>query len=432
MSIKYDMDKILKDLKKQVLEEKKKQREEKENNPIESPEDAPETKQVAPATSKTSEDFHGGDEATGEIEDSPNSINDGKNSKKKNKTEKTKGNGENNIEKTNNNEINEEKYQEDEIKEGKTNNNFMERGEGGYDENKHKSSPQDLEKIVEKLFEEKKQSQQDFKTKNRQEYLKKYILEVIKKIAAQHAGCDKQDGSESYDKKQMLEHIMRYQTYKILNDKYDLKDARYVQFFIDTSGVYGSGSNRVMQEVMPEIIGILEKQGYECYIAACGNGFGTVDLVDNEYYGTRKTLEEYRAGKVNKIACPTPETAAKMANNAEFSIILADFDGLTSICKMANLCQKDKIPYFLCTEDRYPWEDPTLHDWVDPDEDYNYNLELVYDVSIEGNPNIQQYEQNLYDFYNNDQEYYEYEDDEYEDDEYEDDEYEDNNYEYDD
>ena len=114
-------------------------------------------------------------------------------------------------------------------------------------------------------------------------------------------------------------------------------------------------------------------------------------MVEDEYYKTRKALEDYKTGKVSKIACPTPQTAAKMANEAEFSIILADFDGLSSICEMASLCKKDKIPYFLCTEDRYPWENPTLHDWVNP-ELCDYNPELVYDVSMDGNPTLEQYE----------------------------------------
>ena len=64
---------------------------------------------------------------------------------------------------------------------------------------------------------------------------------------------------------------------------------------------------------MPQVISMLEKQGYECYIAACGNGFYQRDMVEDEYYGTRKTLEGYKTGKVSKIACPTPQTAARMA-----------------------------------------------------------------------------------------------------------------------
>ena len=441
MAFQYDINKIFAELEQQV-QIKKKQLEEtdenKENNPIESPEDAPETQEVAPATSKATEDTHGGDEASKEIEKSPNSVDDGKNPDKENKSEKTKNTGKQGQGEGHGNEEKEKSDKDDVIegeKVGSKNKSDVENADvkkqksdiekqGDYfittdgknpSKNKPKTTPEDLQKAIEELFEKNKKKQEEFRTKNREEYLKKYILEIIKKISAQHAGIDKQDGSETYDKKQMLQHMLKYQNYKLLGDKYDLKDARYVQFFIDTSGVYGCGSNKIMHELMPEVIGILEKQGYECYIAACGNGFYQRDMAEDEYYGTRKTLEGYNTGKVNKIACPTPQTAAKMANEAEFSIILADFDGLSSICEMANLCQKDKVPYFLCTEDRYPWEDPTLHDWVNPDLcDYNY--EFVYDVSMDGNPTLEQYEEMQYDdYYEQDEEYeqsdsYEYDD----------------------
>ena len=368
MALQYDINKIFAELEQQARKKSKKHEKvdpTKENDPIESPEDAEQTQEVASATSKTTEDIHGGDEASKEIKDSPNSVDGGENPDKENKSNRTKNTG----------------------------------------ENKPKTTPEDLQQAVEKLFEEKKKKQDDFKSQNRQEYLKKYILEIIKKIAAQHAGIDKQDGSETYDKKQMLGHMVKQQNYRLLGDKYDLRDARYVQFFIDTSGVYGCGSNKILHELMPEVISMLERQGYECYIAACGNGFYQRDMVEDEYYGTRKTLKGYKTGKVSKIACPTPQTAAKMANEAEFSVILADFDGLSSICEMANLCQKDKIPYFLCTEDRYPWEDPTLHDWVNP-ELCDYNPEFVYDVSMDGNPTLEQFEDRQY--------YDDYEQDDYE------------------
>ena len=441
MAFQYDINKIFAELEQQV-QIKKKQLEEtdenKENNPIESPEDAPETQEVAPATSKATEDTHGGDEASKEIEKSPNSVDDGKNPDKENKSEKTKNTGKQGQGEGHGNEEKEKSDKDDVIegeKVGSKNKSDVENADvkkqksdiekqGDYfittdgknpSKNKPKTTPEDLQKAIEELFEKNKKKQEEFRTKNREEYLKKNILEIIKKISAQHAGIDKQDGSETYDKKQMLQHMLKHQNYKLLGDKYDLKDARYVQFFIDTSGVYGCGSNKIMHELMPEVIGILEKQGYECYIAACGNGFYQRDMAEDEYYGTRKTLEGYNTGKVNKIACPTPQTAAKMANEAEFSIILADFDGLSSICEMANLCQKDKVPYFLCTEDRYPWEDPTLHDWVNPDLcDYNY--EFVYDVSMDGNPTLEQYEEMQYDdYYEQDEEYeqsdsYEYDD----------------------
>lgn len=410
MALQYDINKIFAELEQQARKKSKEHEKvdpTKENDPIESPEDAPQTQEVAPATSKTTEDTHGGDEASKEIIDSPNSVDDGENPDKENKSKKTKNTGESG--KGNG-------QGEEEKKKFESSKNTGSKGDGSGNGDKQTSSEEkkksdnkktssngsyskkdkeDLQQAVEKLFEEKKKKQDDFKSQNRQEYLKKYIFEIIKKIAAQHAGIDKQDGSESYDKKQMLGHMLKHQNYRLLSDKYDLRDARYVQFFIDTSGVYGCGSNKILHELMPEVISMLERQGYECYIAACGNGFYQRDMVEDEYYGTRKKLESYKTGKVNKIACPTPQTAAKMANEAEFSVILADFDGLSSICEMANLCQKDKIPYFLCTEDRYPWDNPTLHDWVDQ-ELCDYNPELVYDVSMDGNPTVKQYENRQY------------------------------------
>ena len=412
MTLQYNIYRIFAELEQQAKKKKKQQEiqeNDKENNPIESPEDAPQTQEVAPATSKTSEDTHGGDEASKEIKNSPNSVDGGENPDKKNKSKKTKDTGDKGEGSgTGEKQESEEKKQDSEKEESDY---FITTDGKNPSKSKPKTTPEDLQKAVETLFKEKRKKQEEFKTQHRQEYLKKYILEVIKKIAAQHAGIDKQDCSETFDKKQMLQHIVKKQNYKLLGDKYDLRDARYVQFFIDTSGVYGCGSNKIMHELMPQVISLLEKQGYECYIAACGNGFYQRDMVEDEYYGTRKTLEAYKTGKVSKIACPTPQTAARMANEAEFSVILADFDGLSSICEMANLCQRDKVPYFLCTEDRYPWEDPTLHDWVDENL-CSYNPELVYDVSMDGNPTLEQYEDRQY--------YDDYYDDEYEqDDDYE-------------
>ena len=93
---------------------------------------------------------------------------------------------------------------------------------------------------------------------------------------------------------------------------------------------------------------------------------------------------------------------------------------------MAKLCQKDKIPYLLSTDDRYPWEEPTYQDWVDPDM-CDYNKKYVYDVSINGNPTLEKYQHDI-----EENEYMQYED-EYEE-EYENnvDEYDYEEYEYDD
>ena len=220
MAFQYDINKIFAELEQQARIKSKKHEKvdlTKENDPIESPEDIPQTQEVAPATSKTSEDTHGGDEATKEIKDSPNSADDGENPDKENKSKKTKNTGEDGKGDGSGTEdkqtSSEEKKESDDkkSKEEQDEDYFITTDGKNPSKNEPKTSPKDLQQIVEKLFEEKKKKEDDFKSQNKQAYLKKYIFEIIKKIAAQHAGIDKQDGSETYDKKQMLRHMLKYQ-----------------------------------------------------------------------------------------------------------------------------------------------------------------------------------------------------------------------------
>ena len=441
MKFVYDIDKIYKNLidkynkkmdEKSIDEDIEKEQEEI----VKSPEDAPETQEVAESTSMESEDVHGGNESAKEIKDSPNpaensdseseknidkEINKEKDSKeddkklkdtKKHNTldelrkKKRKKKNEKRRKLKRKKKIEKEKlyYAEKELESKEPDNEDEEKDYNG--ERSNNSSFQsslkfdpnkNYDEIVKKIFDDNDEKLMSLKRENIGEYLKQKVIQIIKDISLKHAGIDKNDGVETFDKKEMMTHIFKYQNYKLLNDKYDLKDARYVQFFIDTSGVYNNSSNRLLNTLIPEVIKILEMQGYECNLAACGNGFYCKDMVEDEYYGTRKTLENYKAGHVSKIACPTAETAAKMANEAEFSIVLADFDGLSSISYMASLCQGDKVPYFLSTEDRYPWEKPSLHNWVDP---YmcEYDMKKVYDVSANGNPSLEDYDVDYYDY----------------------------------
>ena len=435
MKFVYDIDKIYKNLidkynkkmdEKSIDEDIKKEQEEI----VESPEDAPKTQEVAEPTSMESEDVHGGNESAKEIKNSPNPA------------ENSDSESEKNIDK----EINEEKDSKEEdkkLKDTKKHNTLeelrkkkrkkknekrrklkrkkkIEKEKLYYAEKELENKEADIkpnlkfgynknyDQIVQKMFDDNDEKLMILKREDIGEYLKQKVIQIIKEISLKYSGIDKNDGVETYDKKEMISHMLKYQNYKLLNDKYDLKDARYVQFFIDTSGVYNNSSNRLLNTLIPEVIQLLEMQGYECNLAACGNGFYEKDMVDDIYYGTRKTLEDYRAGHVSKIACPTAETAAKMANEAEFSIVLADFDGLSSISYMASLCNEDKVPYFLSTEDRYPWEKPSLHNWVDP---YmcEYDMKKVYDVSANGNPSLEDYDADYYDY-----------DDDYDDDDYDD------------
>ena len=456
MKFVYDIDKIYKNLidkynkkmeQKSIDEEIEKDIEKEQEEIVESPENAPETQEVADPTSMESEDVHGGNESAKEIKDSPNpaensdseseknidkQINEEKDSKEDDKKlkdtkrhntldelrkKKRKKKNEKRRKLKRKKKIEKEKiyYAEKELEIKESDNEENEKDYNGEKSNNSsfqsslKFDPnKNYDEIVKKIFDDNDEKLMNLKRENIGEYLKQKVIQIIKDISLKHAGIDKNDGVETFDKKEMMTHIFKYQNYKLLNDKYDLKDARYVQFFIDTSGVYNNSSNRLLNTLIPEVIKILEMQGYECNLAACGNGFYGKDMVEDEYYGTRKTLESYKAGHVSKIACPTAETAAKMANEAEFSIVLADFDGLSSICYMANLCQKDKVPYFLSTEDRYPWDDPTMHDWVDPDL-CEYDMKKVYDVSANGNPSLEDYDADYYDY-----------DDDYDDDEYDD------------
>ena len=441
MKFVYDIDRIYKNLidkynkkmdEKSIDEDIEKEQEEI----VKSPEDAPETQEVAESTSMESEDVHGGNESAKEIKNSPNpaensdseseknidkEINEEKDSKEDDKKlkdtkkyntldelrkKKRKKKNEKRRKLKRKKKIEKEKlyYAEKELESKEPDNEDEEKDYNG--ERSNNSSFQsslkfdpnkNYDEIVKKIFDDNDEKLMSLKRENIGEYLKQKVIQIIKDISLKHAGIDKNDGVETFDKKEMMTHIFKYQNYKLLNDKYDLKDARYVQFFIDTSGVYNNSSNRLLNTLIPEVIKILEMQGYECNLAACGNGFYCKDMVEDEYYGTRKTLENYKAGHVSKIACPTAETAAKMANEAEFSIVLADFDGLSSISYMASLCQGDKVPYFLSTEDRYPWEKPSLHNWVDP---YmcEYDMKKVYDVSANGNPSLEDYDVDYYDY----------------------------------
>ncbi|MEG1009811.1 MAG: hypothetical protein RSC92_04335 [Clostridia bacterium] len=214
----------------------------------------------------------------------------------------------------------------------------------------------------------------NFLEKPSRERLSKEMLCIIKKIAKEHSGTQKIAGDKSYDINAITKHILTKELYKIKNDKYSKKDSKQVQFFIDTSG-----SNNIAFAGLIDVIKLLNEQGFVCSVADCGNGFMNKDM-DDDMFGAKEKMKLFTGAKPSKIVRPSSKTAAKMAENSEFSIVLADFDGLSSICEMASMCTKDKVPYFISTEDRYTWDDPTEHDWVDPNCCY-YPMDRIYDIS---------------------------------------------------
>lgn len=248
---------------------------------------------------------------------------------------------------------------------------------------KHRSN---APKSVKEMFDGIKRIPEDPEKK-----LDTYINNLILELALKSKGKSKEKGSGKYDVDAIAKHFLTGEDYKILSDKTTKKPAKKVTFFLDTSGVEGAGILVAIQSIR-NVIPKLVSQGFECEVADCGNGFSGEDKMDDEY-NAREKMESIQSAKLAEVVRPCPSTAARLANQSEFSIVVADFDGLSSISQMASMCRSDKVPYFLCTEERYSWEDPTMHSWVD-EEWCTYPEDRVYDL----NDYIQEiYEKNQYD-----------------------------------
>ena len=201
----------------------------------------------------------------------------------------------------------------------------------------------------------------------------KRIVAIIDKISRKHIGMDICQGYEKFDSKKIAKLIVSKRVQEINRAKY-AKKAKHIEFFIDTSMSIDEYKNAIA-----EAIRILERNGFICYIRGCGNGFSDKDR-DNDKYNVRHTLESIGAGIIPAICRPTEKTASELANKAEFSVIISDFDGLSSIVRMSKMCNKDKIPYFLSTENRYSWKNPTAHAWVEK-ENSTYEVNKVFDIA---------------------------------------------------
>lgn len=206
-----------------------------------------------------------------------------------------------------------------------------------------------------------------------EEDLIKRITAIVDKLSKKHIGMDICQGYDKFDIKKMSKLIVSKRVHEISRAKY-AKKAKHIEFFIDTSMSMDEYKNAIA-----EAIRLLERDGFICYIRGCGNGFSDKDR-ENDEYNVRHTLESIGAGIIPNICRPTEETASKLANKAEFSVIISDFDGLSSIVRMSKMCNKDKIPYFLSTENRYSWRNPTAHAWVEK-ENSTYEVSRVFDIA---------------------------------------------------
>ncbi|KIE44700.1 hypothetical protein U732_93 [Clostridium argentinense CDC 2741] len=326
--IKVNIDNIFSNLFSNLSQEENEQKE-KEN-----------ISEVKEAVTFTSEEVHGGNEATKDILNSQSNAEDGE-KEKNSKNSGSKG-----------------------TQNSKKNKNKFNKNEKSKLENILKSN-------IKKYGSEEIYSFEEMALK---------VTSIIRKCLKEKKCSGKEQGYDFYDIKQISKDLIKRRKYKIPYDKYEYEETKQAMFFLDTSGS--------LQSIYPSIIASIElliKQGYEISVAGCGNGFWEEDA-DDDCYGVRSTLAKIPGTKIAKIARPTYKTAARMANEADISFVVADFDGLSSIKKMALCCSKSNVPYFLCTEDRYSWSYPTDHDWVN----YEYSIypreDRVYDVSWEGNP----------------------------------------------
>ena len=203
--------------------------------------------------------------------------------------------------------------------------------------------------------------------------LVKRITAIIEKIAKENVGLSLCQGYDKFDIKKISKLIVSKRLHEIGKAKFS-KQAKHVEFFIDTSM-----SMNEYKTAIATAIKILERDGFVCYIRGCGNGFSDRDR-ENDQYNVRYTLESIGAGIVPTICRPTEKTASKLVNEAEFSVIISDFDGLSSIVRMSKLWKKDKIPYLLSTENRYSWKNTTAHVWVEKDNSM-YEPSKVFDIA---------------------------------------------------
>lgn len=319
-------------------------------------EDKEDIDEVAEATSFSSEEVHGGNEATGDIEDSPNSKEDGESSKDELNVES--GTGEDTSE--------EKRNTEDKEDNTNINNNESTKDEeetNTEDESVSSGAPIAGLSAMECLDSIKN-------AKDLSDPLYEAFLDVVKKIPSNNHVF----GKQKYDIRKICNHMITYQEYKIPKDTY-AKEVKTISIFVDTSGsMYYWGPS------IKKAIKMIITAGYKVDLYACGNGFEYGESLHDDSYHTRKQLKSISPdANIPYIACPNEKDAINMCNASEVSIIVADFDGLSSIVRVA--MGASKTPYLFSIEDRYSWRDPTEHDWVDPDFcEYPNSDQYVYNI----------------------------------------------------
>ena len=182
---------------------------------------------------------------------------------------------------------------------------------------------------------------------------------------------DKGNRLGGWDGRAITKHYISGMLNRIPTDRRRYGAVKQVTVAIDCSGscwTYLNEINRAIRHIA---------RFYNVQILDCSNGFN-IDkdstVSDTDPYNNRKRLEEAfctntRIKMHSVITTPSIETAAKIAEQSEAFIVLADYDGYLSICRVVQqVTNPAKCPWFLDLEERY--EDPSDHDWnYDPDQD---------------------------------------------------------------
>lgn len=281
-------------------------------------EDEEEEKKVVEVTSLTDESVHGGNEATDSVKDSPSCSETGEKEKKSS----TGSNG----------------------------------------EDKSSTGSNSLSKST---------SEKDAVSKSISEFLLlslKTVDEIVakvKEISKIEKGNLKSNLSQSWDSKKIARHLSTDELHKILTDRKPNREANTCYIFLDLSGSFTG-----MYENLKKAIKEISACGFEVTVMNCGNGFNyEKSVLKGEYdtFNSRERLEKIVKGTRATVhpvyTTPSIDDAIKLVNEAEFSIIIADYDGFSSFSKVSYGCKYEKIPYFFDFENRYEY--PEEHDWVD-------------------------------------------------------------------
>ena len=353
--------------------------------PIENPQvEDDEEKEVVESTTESSEDTHGGSEATKSIEDSPSSADDGEEEKDNSTSKGNNGensddpssgkNGDTEADKEGNGTGTESKEGEgsgapedtEADKEGKGAGTEPSDGEEkGSGTSVGGDSSEVTNKIVSDLISAFEEGATD--RRNREAIVNAFEM-VLKNTKGK---SDKGNRLGGWDGRVITKHYISGMLNRIPADRKKYGAVKQVTVAIDCSGscwTYLNEINRAIRHIA---------RFYNVQILDCSNGFN-IDkdstVSDTDPYDNRKRLEEAfctntRIKMHPVITTPSIETAAKIAEQSEAFIVLADYDGYTSICRMAQqVTNPAKCPWFLDLEERY--EDPSDHDWnYDCDQD---------------------------------------------------------------